>query len=158
MMLDSSFRLIETLSKISPILPDIIDDPEDDPEYENKLFRGVPVGTSPDATLKYTLASQGIARPRGTSLSYSELQKHVYNDPNARAGVTSWSKRRSVAKRFSRHRGIILEIDFWSYVDRIVGHPDQDRYSDEHEVLIRDEVRGALPTDPDTRTPLWNSW
>ena len=106
------------------------------------LFRGVPHGTE-----QWKLAKEGIVKPRGTSLDYSVLERHVKAE-NANAGVTSWTTDRSIAvKRFAREEGIVLEIKVVKVRDRIVDRPDVKQYDDESEILLKGIIY-ANPTKP----------
>lgn len=103
------------------------------------LFRGVPKTSAGD---KARLAKQGIAKPRGSALDQRSLEKHVLGEDVA-SGVTSWTTRREVAKRFSGADGTIIEVPAKSVADRVVARPNiLGKYADEAEVLLKGIIQG----------------
>ena len=108
---------------------------------KSKLYRGVPAGTP-----RAKAARQGLAKPRGNALDTTALRKHVLGE-DVNAGVTSWSRDRNVARRFSGSNGIILEVDESLVQTKIVPRPRIMKYADEQEVLLKGTIR-ATPTDP----------
>jgi hypothetical protein len=106
------------------------------------LYRGVPGPHTP----RGRLGQQGIAEPRGTALDPVSLEKHVRGDP-VKAGVTSWTTKRNVAKRFSGTEGTIIEVDSAAVRNRVVPRPPVPKYFDESEVLLRGRIVGK-PTTP----------
>jgi RHS repeat-associated protein len=106
------------------------------------IYRGIPRTREPD----YSLALQGIARPRGTRLDLFALELHVQNQTVA-SGVTSWTTTRGVARRFSGSDGVILEVQLFTVIDRIVARPPVSKYNYEHEILLKGVIR-ATPTSP----------
>ena len=122
-----------------PVPP--IGPPRDD-SNEDLLYRGIPRTRIDD----FRRAQLGIALPRGKRLDLDALIKHVQNQP-VDSGVTSWTTRRDVARRFSGSDGIILEVDLFAISDKIVPRPAVARYSDEHEILLKGPIQ-ARPTQP----------
>jgi hypothetical protein len=110
---------------------------------ERLLFRGV---AGPKTSLKMRLAKQGVAKPRGTKLDAASLEKHVRNEDVA-SGVTSWTTKRSIAKRFSGPNGVILEVEESAVANRVVPRPPINKYLDEAEVLLKGTIQ-ARPTKP----------
>ena len=98
----------------------------DSDEY---LYRGVPSNTE-----RGRLAKLGIVKPRGRLSGQDAYYRHVHNDPNVKADVTSWSRLKSVAKRFG---DTILRVRLKDVQNRIKTHPDPAFKPDEAEVLIQ---------------------
>ena len=116
--------------------------PEGSGAADSKLYRGVPGNN----TEKARLAKEGIAQPRGTALDEESLRNHVLGE-DANAGVTSWTDKREVARRFSGSDGTIIEVDRSAVADRVVPRPDVGKHTDESETLLKDTVQGK-PTRP----------
>ena len=106
------------------------------------IYRGIPRVDNE----KYRLALVGIAKPRGARLDIDALRKHVLNE-DVDSGVTSWTSIREVAKRFSGHDGIILEVDYLAVIEKFVPRPPVPKFLDEHEILLKGIIT-AKPTQP----------
>lgn len=106
------------------------------------LYRGVPG----NGTQKAILGQQGIAKPLGTAIDQASLIKHVLGE-DVKAGVTSWTPDRAVARRFSGPNGTIIEVPAKNVSDKIVPRPDVGKYSGESEVLLKGTIQGT-PTRP----------
>jgi hypothetical protein len=106
------------------------------------LYRGVPGNLTPKAIL----GRHGIAIPRGTALDEASLTKHVLGG-DVNAGVTSWTTDRNIARQFSGANGTIIEVDLSKVSNRVVPRPPVAKYAAEHEVLLKDIIKGT-PTKP----------
>ena len=116
-------------------------------DTERRLFLSQKnIGREKAAYLKSRLAKQGIAKPRGTAVDSSSLEKHVRGE-NVDSGAVSFTTDRDVAKRFAGKDGTIIQVPRSQVSDKILPRPDIGKYADESEVLIRGPVTGT-PTRP----------